>query len=179
MAGWLQRLLGRTEDGTGAERLLALGREAQELRLRLKESSDQLTALREECERLRAGESARAAERVRDRGGGVGEGGGGGGGGGAGGGGELVTQAHLLEAEGKPVQARDVVAVARRLVRVLEGEGLTLEGRVGERVAFDPGRHAPLGGDAGGPGPPVVVRFVGGRCRGRGLGKAGGAQEQG
>src|SRR5262249_23611013 len=114
MAGWLQRLLGRTEDGTGAERLLALGREAQELRLRLKESSDQLTALREECERLRAGESARVAEAVRDRverllada---------------AGPAAQLVTQAHLLEAEGKPVQARDVVAVARRLVRVLEG----------------------------------------------------------
>ena len=28
----------------------------------------------------------------------------------------LLTQAHLLEAEGKPVQARDMLAVARRLV---------------------------------------------------------------
>jgi molecular chaperone GrpE (heat shock protein) len=173
MAGWLQRLLGRTEDGgTDAERLLALERGAQELRLRLKEANDQLAALREECERLRAGEAARVADAVRDRLERVLTDA-------AGPAAQLVTQAHLLEAEGKPVQARDVLAVARRLVRVLEGEGLTLEGRVGERAAFDPARHAPLGGDAVAPGQPVVVRFVGVSCRGRVLRKAGVDKEQG
>ena len=65
-------------------------------------------------------------------------------------------------------------AVARRLVRLLEDEGLTPEGRIGEAVAFDPDRHEPLGGDfAPRPGQPAVVRLVGVSWRGRVLCKAG------
>jgi molecular chaperone GrpE (heat shock protein) len=60
---------------------------------------------------------------------------------------QLALQAHLLDAEGKPVQARDVLAVARNLVRALEGEGLTVEIKAGERVTFDPNRHEPLSAD--------------------------------
>jgi molecular chaperone GrpE (heat shock protein) len=87
---------------------------------------------------------------------------------------QLLTQAHLLEVEGKPLQARDVLAVARRLVRLLEDLGLTPAGRIGETVAFDPDRHEPLGGDfAPRPGQPVVVRLVGISCQGRVLCKAG------
>src|SRR5437870_13492244 len=37
---------------------------------------------------------------------------------------QLALQAHLLEGEGKPVSARDVLAVAQSLIRVLESEGL-------------------------------------------------------
>jgi molecular chaperone GrpE (heat shock protein) len=171
MPAWLDRLMGRS-DGTDAEGRLALKREAQELRLRLEERSRQLAALQNERERQQAGEEARVAEAVQAKverllaeaaapat--------------------QLLTQAHLLEAEGKPVQARDVLAVARRLVRVLEEEGLTLDGRPGERVAFDPNRHAPLAGGAPAPGAAVVVRFAGAGYRGRVLRKAGVETEQG
>jgi molecular chaperone GrpE (heat shock protein) len=165
MPAWLDRLLGRS-DGADAERPLALQREAQELRLQLEERSRQLAALQKERERQQAGEEARVADAVQARverllaeaAGPVTQ---------------LLTQAHLLEAEGKPLQARDVLAVARRLVRVLEGEGLTLDGRPGERAAFDPNRHAPLAGEAPPPGATVVVRFAGVGCRGRVLRKAG------
>jgi molecular chaperone GrpE (heat shock protein) len=87
---------------------------------------------------------------------------------------QLLTQAHLLEVEGKPVQAKDVLAVAKRLVRALEDNGLTLEGSVGETVPFDPNRHEPLSGDAAlMPGEAVVVRFVGVSYQGRVIRKAG------
>jgi molecular chaperone GrpE (heat shock protein) len=171
MPAWLDRLLGRT-DGADAEGLLALRREAQDLRLQLEERSRQLTALQKERERQQADQETRAAEAVQakverllaEAAGPVTQ---------------LLTQAHLLEAEGKPVQARDVLAVARRLVRVLEEEGLTLDGRPGEQVAFDPNRHAPLAGETQSPGAAAVVRFAGVGYRGRVLRKAGVETEQG
>jgi molecular chaperone GrpE (heat shock protein) len=171
MPAWLDRLLGRT-DGADAESLVALRREAQDLRLQLEERSRQLAGLQKDRERRQAAEETRAAEAVTAK---VerllAEA--------AGPATQLLTQAHLLEAEGKPVQARDVLAVARRLVRVLEEEGLTLDGRPGERTAFDPNRHAPLAGEAPAPGAAVVVRFAGVGYRGRVLRKAGVETEQG
>src|SRR5436190_18008659 len=153
MPGWLDRLLGRGTAADADERLLALAREAQGLRLQLQEHASRLTALREECDRLREGEEARVAEAVRGRlegllteaAGPVAQ---------------LLTQAHLAEVEHKPVQVRDELAVARRLVRVLEAEGMTLEGQVGAQATYDPDCHAPLGGDTIAPGQPVVIRFV-------------------
>jgi molecular chaperone GrpE (heat shock protein) len=172
MAGWLNRLLGRDDRPADAERLLALQREAQELRLQLEERMGQLSRLREERERERSAEEERLAQAVQEK---VGrllaEA--------AGPVAQVLTQAHLLGEDGRPVQARDVVAVARRLVRVLEDEGLTVEGQVGERAAFDPDRHAQLGGDVLTRGQAVVVRFVGVSYRGRLLRKAGVEKEQG
>jgi molecular chaperone GrpE (heat shock protein) len=142
-------------------------REAQSLRLELQERDRVIAALTADLERLRRGEGERVAAAVRaererllaDAAAPVAQ---------------LLTQAHLLEVEGKPLQARDVLAVARRLVRLLEDEGLTPEGRIGEAVAFDPDRHEPLGGDfAPRPGQPVVVRLVGVSWQGRVLCKAG------
>jgi hypothetical protein len=48
---------------------------------------------------------------------------------------QLFTQAHLLEVEGKPVQAKDALAVAKRLVRALEAvvvrfAGVSYRGRL-------------------------------------------------
>jgi molecular chaperone GrpE (heat shock protein) len=141
----LKRWLGAAPPG--AEHVLALEREAQDLRLQLQECRAKLAALEQERQRERAGEARREGERV----------------------GQLLervaapvaqlsTQAHLLE-EGKPVQARDVLAVARRIVRALEDEGLAVEGTVGAEVSFDPDRHAPLGGGEVKRGEKVVVRF--------------------
>lgn len=149
------------------ERNLALEREAQSLRLELEEREREVTRLREELERQRGGTSARVTEAVQARmeqlladvAAPVAQ---------------LLTQTHLLEVEGKPVQARDVLAIAKRLVRVLEDNGLTMEGSVGETAPFDPNRHEPLSADASlKQGQPVVLRFVGVAYQGKLLRKAG------
>ena len=67
MPGWLARLLGRGTTADADERLLALEREAQGLRLQLQEHAARMTALRQERDRLRDGEEARVAEAVRGR----------------------------------------------------------------------------------------------------------------
>jgi molecular chaperone GrpE (heat shock protein) len=169
MLNWLRRAVGRSIDDPpqGADRLLILEREAQSLRLGLAERERAVASLRGELERQRNGQSAYIDEAVRARierlmtcvAAPVAQ---------------LLTQAHLLEVEGRPVQAKDVLAVAKRLVRALEDEGLTSEGRVGESVSFDPNRHEPLGGDASiAPGKSGIIRFVGLTYRGELVRKAG------
>jgi molecular chaperone GrpE (heat shock protein) len=161
MAGWLSRFLGRSDSGSAdAERLLALERTVQDLRLQLEERTRQLATLQEERERQRTTDEARVADALRTTR-------------------EriftaaaapvtqLLTQAHLLEVKGKPVQPRDLLAVARRLVRVLEDEGLTIEGRMGDRVTFDPTRHTADGDMLPGKGQTVVVCFPGVSYQGR------------
>ncbi len=73
---------------------------------------------------------------------------------------QLKTQAHLLQVENKPVQARDVLAVARQLIRVLEDAGMEFEGEVGDVVVFDPDHHRPLGEASLSRGDRVRIRFV-------------------
>jgi molecular chaperone GrpE (heat shock protein) len=164
MPKWLDTLLARLSPD---EQLLALEREAQNLRLELEERDQLLANLHIELERQRSGASARVTESVQaqieqlltEAAAPVAQ---------------LLTQAHLLEVEGRPVQARDILAVAKRLVRAFEDHGLTLEGSVGQTVPFDPDRHEPLSGGAyPDPGQPVVVRFVGVAYRGKLLRKAG------
>jgi molecular chaperone GrpE (heat shock protein) len=87
---------------------------------------------------------------------------------------QLALQAHLLEAEGKPVAARDMLAVARNLVRALETEGLLLEEKPGQRVAFDPNRHEPLSTETPiAVGQPALVKLPGLSFQGALLRKAG------
>lgn len=87
---------------------------------------------------------------------------------------QLLTQAYLLEAENRPVQARDVLAVAKRLIGALESSGLGFEGHPGERAKFDPDRHELLNsGSTLRPGQPATVRFAGVTFRGKLLRKAG------
>jgi molecular chaperone GrpE (heat shock protein) len=173
MLKWLRRTLGQAAEGAPQAEDLALKREAQSLRLELEERERLVAGLKSELERQRNGESARIAEAVQSRieklmadvaapvt--------------------QLFTQAHLIEVEGKPVQAKDVLAVAKRLVRALEDEGLKLEGSVGETASYDPNRHEPLGGQTAQttqttmtPGEPVVAHFAGVSYRGRLIRKAG------
>lgn len=170
MRNWLLKLLGGKpadqEKGEHGERVVALEREVQILRLDLEEQTALADRLTQELERERAGAGARVAGQVQaqverllaDAGAPVAQ---------------LHTQSHLLE-QGRPVQARDVMAVARRLMRVLEDHGLAPESSVGARVPFDPDRHEPLSAaTAIRPGRPVVVRFVGMRYRDKLLRKAG------
>jgi molecular chaperone GrpE (heat shock protein) len=170
MLKWLKRTLGQAAEPAPQADDLALKREAQSLRLEMEERERLVASLKSELERQRNGESARITEAVQSRieklmadvaapvt--------------------QLFTQAHLLEVEGKPVQAKDVLAVAKRLVRALEDEGLKLEGGVGETASYDPNRHEPLGGQTAQTGltlgQPIVTRFAGVSYRGRLIRKAG------
>ena len=163
MLAWLKRLLGSEPRD---ERLPALEREAQTLRLDLAERETALADLKAELERRRMREGERVDQAVRhqlerlmaDA---------------AAPASQLRTQAHLLHQEDRPVKAADVLAVAAQLVDALEDHGLALEGQVGETVAFDPNRHQVLGGEPPEPGQPAVVRFVGVTCNGKRLQKAG------
>jgi molecular chaperone GrpE (heat shock protein) len=86
---------------------------------------------------------------------------------------QLLTQAHLLE-EGKPVQAKDVLLVAKRLISTLEDNGLTIVSQVGETVSFDSNLHEPLSASTAiNPGAEVVVRFAGVSYQGKVIRKAG------
>lgn len=170
MRNWLKRWFGEpAQEGQVVEdeRVMTLEREAQGLRLDLQEKERAVANLTSELERLRSSEVARINEAAQaqmeqlltDLASPVAQ---------------LLTQAHLLEVEGKPVQVKDVLTVARRLVRVLEDEGLTLEGKVGETVSFDPNHHEPLSGNISlTSGQNVVIRFVGITLQGKVLRKAG------
>lgn len=166
---WWKRVVGGSEQAAAgaAERILVLEGEAQALRLELAEGVKTVANLKRELERQRSGEAVRleaavhaTVERLLSSA--------------APAAAQLVKQAHLLEVEGRAVAARDVLAVARRLVSGLEDEGLKLEGAVGEQVAYNPNRHEPLNAAANlTPGQAVVIRFVGVSYRGKMLRKAG------
>src|SRR5262245_16425470 len=169
MLKWLRQAFGSPSEAEpeADNHALALQREAQGLRLEMEERERLLGSLRSELERQRNGESLRIAEAVQSRieklmidvAAPVAQ---------------LLTQAHLVEIEGKPLQVKDVLVVAKRLVRSLEDEGLKLEGGVGETTSFDPNRHELLGGEAAlTRGKAVVVRFAGVSYRGRLIRKAG------
>ncbi len=155
------------EQAEPSDPLLALEREVQSLRIELAERDRELARLRGDLERQRGGANARIRESVtveiedllRDVAAPVAQ---------------LLTQAYLLESAERPVQARDVLAVAKRVIRALGDHGLVIEGAVGEEVAFDPDRHHAISGTAAfKPGEPVVVRVAGIAHQGRILQKAG------
>ena len=168
MLEFLWRWFGRKKQPppSGDDRVLQLEREVQSLRLDIQERDRLIATLQGDLERLERQQQAQleeavsgALERLLSEA--------------AGPAAQLATQAYLLEHEGKPVTARDILAVARRLLRVLEDEGLQLEGAIGQRVPFDPNRYELLGGDeAPVPGEPVVVRISGASYQGKVLRKA-------
>jgi molecular chaperone GrpE (heat shock protein) len=173
MANWLTRLLSprRAEDTAAqavvrAEDLLRLENEAQALRIELEARDQELAHLKQEVERLRTRQDHLVSETLNaqlealfgDL---------------AAPASQIMTQADLLETQGKPVQARDVLSVARRLVRAAERRGMLFDGRVGEQAAFDPNRHTPLNSDiALQTGQPVTLRFVGVTFQGKIIHKA-------
>jgi molecular chaperone GrpE (heat shock protein) len=163
---WLKPLFNR-HPATTDEQVLALQRDLQLVRLELQEREQAITRLQQEVERQRSGSSARLSEAVQvhfeqllaDAASPVSQ---------------LATQVHLLEVEGKPVQARDVLAVAKRLVRLLEDHGLALVGEVGQVVSFDPNQHEVTQSSFSlTAGQPVVIRFAGVTYQGKLLRKAG------
>jgi len=85
--------------------------------------------------------------------------------------GQLALQSRLID-EGNPVRAKDVMALAGALARVLEKNGLERMGTPGERVAFDPVLHRSTGGAVLLEGTDVTVRGPGYRLGGKVLCKA-------
>jgi len=166
---WLKRVFGGSEPAAAemAERILALERETQALRLELAEREKTVANLKRDLESQRSGEAVRldaavhaTVERLMSSAGAPAA--------------QLAKQAHLLEAEGRAVPARDVLAIARRLVSALEDAGLKLEGSVGEQVPYNPNRHEPLNAAANiTPGQIVIIRFAGVSYRGKMLRRAG------
>ena len=147
--------------------MLAAEREAQELRLELTERDKTMAAMREALARSQDQERSRAAAELQARferllsalaapaa--------------------QVLMQGALLEAGSRPIESKDVLSVAKRLVRALEDEGLRFEGDVGATVDFDPNHHEPLSGSqALTPGQAVLVRVPGVSFHGKILRRAG------
>lgn len=178
MKNWLTNLFGSRSSAADsaaaatataadqAERLLGLQKEAQSLRIELDARDRSLANLKQELERQRARQDQVVLETVTARMEGLLSDL-------AGPASQILTQADLLENQAKPVQARDVLSVARRMVRAVERHGLTFEGKIGEPEVFDPNRHTPINNSAAlQPGQPVTVRFVGASYQGKIIYKA-------
>lgn len=146
--------------------LLDLQKENQSLRMDLESSRGSIAGLKQEIERLRLRQDQVIAETVEARLSGLF-------GDLAGPASQILTQADLIEKQGRPVQARDVLSVARRMVRALERHGIAFAGQVGEQVTFDPNLHTPIN-EAAQPqaGQPVTIRFAGVTYQGKTIYKA-------
>ena len=148
------------------EKTLTLEREIQNLRLELTERDQLIDKLKQQLEQQRTSENNNIDSAVQnqieqlltDTSAPVTQ---------------LLTQAHLLE-QGKPLQAKDVLIVAKRLIRTLEDNGLTVVNQVSETVSFDSNLHEPLSASTSiTPGTEVVVRFTGVFYQGKVIRKAG------
>jgi molecular chaperone GrpE (heat shock protein) len=172
MANWLSRIFSprrgesAAQTAARAEDLLRLENEAQALRMELETRNQDIAHLKQEVERLRARQDHLVSEAVTaqleglfaDL---------------AAPASQILTQAELLENQNKPVQARDVLSVARRLIRAAERRGMQFDGRAGEQVAYDPNRHASLNAEiAPQAGQAVTIRFAGVTYQGKILYKA-------
>lgn len=57
---------------------------------------------------------------------------------------QLLTQQHLIEVQGKELNAKDLLATSRRIWQGLTTVGVGALEAIGEVVAFNPDRHQPL-----------------------------------
>jgi molecular chaperone GrpE (heat shock protein) len=119
------------------ERLLSLESEIQSLRLTITDRDQTINKLRIEGDRQRQNEESKQAIALQsqqeqlftDLSTPIAQ---------------LLTQIHLLEVESKPIQAKDVLTIVKRILRLVEEYGLSASGTIGERVPFDPNIHQPL-----------------------------------
>ena len=164
MLKWLKQVFKQSSPEN--EKLLTLEKEIQNLRLELTEHDQLIDKLKQQLEQQRTSENNNIDSAVQnqieqlltDTAASVTQ---------------LLTQAHLLE-QGKPVQAKDVLLVAKRLIRSLEDNGLTIVSQVGETVSFDSNLHEPLSASSEiSSSAEVVVRFAGVSYQGKVIRKAG------
>jgi molecular chaperone GrpE (heat shock protein) len=87
---------------------------------------------------------------------------------------QLATQAYLVENQSRVLQARDVLVVAKRLLRALEKHGLQLVSAPGDVELFDPDWHLPLNANQPlDPGQEIVIRFPAVTYQGKVIARAG------
>jgi molecular chaperone GrpE (heat shock protein) len=164
---WLKRWFSSRPVDEDREARLALEARVQSLSLDLGEREASVANLREELARTRAAAASQAEAQAFDRIARLFEGL-------AAPAAQLHLQGHLLEVQRRPVQARDVMANARRLLVKLEDAGLRFDGELGAEAAFDPNLHQPLSGEAlPAHGERVIVRIAGVAWQGRVLRRAG------
>jgi hypothetical protein len=167
MCNWLLKLLGIRKTAASDEEGHVLRNEIQTLKLELYEKDTMVSNLRQELNYQRHGEIDKLSEKLStfleelmvDVSTPVTQ---------------LISQIYLFEIQSKPLQARDVLAVAKRFVHLLEDRGMKIEGTVEEIVLFDPNHHMPLSGRfAMCLGERVIIRLVGISYKGKTIRKAG------
>jgi molecular chaperone GrpE (heat shock protein) len=168
MPSWIDKIFGK--DAVKIERNDELDtdmqREIRRLQMESQERAETVTRLRSDIESMRGGESSRISavtdsrlERLFDS---I-----------AAPAAQLTTQAYLVEA-GKPVQVRDVIAVAGCLIRALECEGFKVSEMTDNTQAYDPDLHQPISNDVSiNRGESVVARIPSVTYNNRILRKAG------
>ncbi len=140
MSNWMNDLFSDGDSNPSQSRsdeLHALMNQNQALKLEIAERDRQIKQLKDRLDSVESQQSASALERTsarieaifHDASSAVSQ---------------LLTQVHLLENENKPVQAADVLQVARRLIRAMERNGMVVEEQPGSTVLYDPSRHSPL-----------------------------------
>jgi molecular chaperone GrpE (heat shock protein) len=152
MLGFLKSLFCSTQVSTnaGAERVLELEALVQSLKLDVAEGEKQIQILKKELQLVqnkqeRTIDSAVGSEiesLIADMAPAIAQ---------------IATQHHLLNVEFKPLQAKDVIAVAMRLIGILEEKGMILDGTIGENVGFDANKHELIGMGSSEQGAQMVV----------------------
>jgi molecular chaperone GrpE (heat shock protein) len=135
--------------------LLVLESQLQGLKLELEEKKESLSKLNATLERLRlqgdASSQEKADARVEALLGQI-----------AGPISQLITQADLVENQGKTIPAQDVILLVKKLIKGFQEQGLALSGNLGQIVPYNPDLHTPLSGNLTlQAGQPVKIRFVG------------------
>lgn len=167
MANLLERLFSRSKTAQASDETLALQAEIQRMRLSLEETQARIARLEAELslqQRRSAasredGLQAQTLEIFGDLAGPVAQ---------------FLLLLDLAETSQRPLQARDTLAVARSLLRILQNHGLEISEPGGTTATFDPALHEPLSSsDTLQPGQPVRVRLPGLSFHGQRLRKAG------
>lgn len=154
MKRWLSNLFSSPQTAEPAPELLELQTQLRSLQMQLDASQAAARQYQQENERLRARQAQLAAETaaahlealLQEM---------------AAPAAQILTQASLVETQNRPVQARDILLVARRMVGALERQGMKFDETVGQQVPFNPDRHTPINPEsATHPGQMVTVRVV-------------------
>ena len=162
-----RRLISLLSKQPEKNRVLALERENQRLRLELAETLQKLATAQADLRRQQESGLAQVQDMdtefktrfFMDLGGVMGQ---------------FSTQIHLSEIEQKPLQVRDVLAVAKSLLRILQNWGVTFDGEIGQEIGYDPDQHDLIRSDFNpAPGEIVVVRLPGVRYKSSLVRKAG------
>lgn len=87
---------------------------------------------------------------------------------------QLLTQQYLIEVCQQSIQAKDIMAVFKRLLQSLQNRGVEWIGNPGDQTTYNSEFHSPLASQSTiSMGEMVIIRFVGVKYAGKILRKAG------